>query len=565
MNILGINCFSHDTAACLLSDGKVVAFAEEERFNRDKHTKAFPVSAIDYCLDAGNIDIRDVDIAAFAHQPGVDMGRAMVDIVRRLPGTWRRLLLQPAVDFNLYLRKPVFRVRQGFVGKLIFVGHHEAHAAASFFASPFEEAAVLSIDRGGDYLSTWLGLGQGNNLKPLSYVRQPHSIGEVYAAVTDYLGFRPNCDEGKVMGLAPYGDPIYVDKFNELIVTDNEGGFKVDLDYFTYHRKAGWCSRKFINEFGPKRLPTEEIGLRHQDIAAAVQATTERAALELAGYLALKTASKNICLAGGVALNSCMNAKILLKSGFNDIFIQPAAGDAGNALGAAYYVWHTILGKPRMEPLKDAYLGPEFSDDQLVGAIKSAGLAYQRQENVEQYCAAKINEGKIVGWFQGRAEAGPRALGNRSILANATRTDTKDIVNLKIKKRESFRPFAPAIQAEHAADYIEDYYPSPFMLLVMDIKKSRRATVPSITHVDGTARLQTVTKSSNPRYWGLIDEFRRLTGVPVVLNTSFNVMGEPIVSTPSDAIRTFRASGMDCLALGDYIIEKEPFATKETI
>lgn len=565
MNILGINCFSHDTAACLLSDGKVVAFAEEERFNRDKHTKAFPVSAIEYCLETGNIDIRDVDIVAFAHQPGVDMRRAMADIVKRLPGAWRRLLLQPAIDLNLYLKKPVFRVKHGFVGELIFVGHHEAHAAASFFASPFDEAAVLSIDRGGDYLSTWLGVGRGNQLTPISYVRQPHSIGEVYAAVTDYLGFLPNCDEGKVMGLAPYGEPTYVDKFNELLVTDNEGGFEVDLDYFTYHRKSGWCSRKFINEFGPKRLPTEEIGLRHKDIAAAVQATTERAALEIADYLAAKTGSKNLCLGGGVALNSCMNAKILLDGRFDDIFIQPAAGDAGNALGAAYYVWHTILDNPRVEPLEHAYLGPEFSDAQLVEAAKAAGLTYKRQVNVEQYCAGRINDGGIVGWFQGRAEAGPRALGNRSILANATRADTKDIVNLKIKKRESFRPFAPAIQAEHAADYIEDYYPSPFMLLVMDIKKGRRGAVPSITHVDGTARLQTVTKSSNPRYWTLIEEFRRLSGVPVVLNTSFNVMGEPIVSTPADAIRTFRASGMDCLALGDYIIEKEPSATKETL
>lgn len=558
MNILGINCFSHDTAACLLSDGKVVAFAEEERFNRDKHTKAFPVSAIDYCLDAGNIDIRDIDIAAFAHQPGIDMGRAMADIVRRLPGTWRRLLLQPAVDFNLYLRKPVFRVRQGFVGRLIFVGHHEAHAAASFFASPFEEAAVLSIDRGGDYLSTWLGYGQANQLKQLSCVSQPHSIGEVYAAVTDYLGFMPNCDEGKVMGLAPYGDSTYVDRFNRLIATDAHGGFVVDLDYFTYHRKAGWCSPKFIGEFGPRRLPNEEIGLRHQDIAAAVQTTTERAALELADYLSAATKSKNICLAGGVALNSCMNAKILLKGKFNDIFIQPAAGDAGNALGAAYHVWHVVLGNKRVAPLEDAYLGPEYTDSRIIEAIKSAGLEYHRQEDVARYCAARINEGKIVGWFQGRAEAGPRALGNRSILANATRADTKDIVNLKIKKRESFRPFAPGIQAEHAADYIDDYYPSPYMLLVMDVKRSRRASVPSITHVDGTARLQTVTKASNPRYWSLIDEFRRLSGIPVVLNTSFNVMGEPIVSTPADAIRTFRASGMDCLALGDYIIEKQP-------
>ncbi len=558
MNILGINCFSHDTAACLLSDGKLIAFAEEERFNRDKHTKSFPFAAVDYCLEAGNIDIRDIDLVGFSHQPGIDLARAVGDILRRLPGTWRRLLIQPAVDINLYLRKPVFRLRQGFVGKLIFVGHHEAHAAASFFASPFDEAAVLSIDRGGDYLSTWLGYGKANHLKTISYVRQPHSIGEVYAAVTDYLGFKPNCDEGKVMGLAPYGDPTYVDKFNQLIEMDGRGGFKVDLDYFLYHRKSGWCGPKFVSDFGPKRLPTEQIGLRHQDIAAAVQATTEKAALNLAAVLGRATKSKNICLAGGVALNSCMNARVLLEGGFKNIFIQPAAGDAGNALGAAYYIWHQILGNKRVDPLKDAYLGPEFSDNEIVAAMNEARLTWSRFDNIEAECAARIKQGKIIGWFQGRAEVGPRALGNRSILANATKAETKDIVNLKIKKRESFRPFAPAILADAAADYIDDYYPSPFMLLVMDVKKAKRSAVPAITHVDGTARLQTVTKSSNKRFWHLIDEFGKLTGVPVVLNTSFNVAGEPIVSSPSDAIRTFKASGMDSLAMGDYLVDKQP-------
>ena len=557
MNILGINCFSHDTAACLLSNGELIAFAEEERFNRDKHTKSFPFFAINYCLEAGGFDIRDIDVVGFSHQPGVDLGRAMGDILRRLPGTWRRLFIQPIVDMNLYVKKPFFRLAQGFTGNLISVGHHEAHAAAAFYASPFEEAAVLSIDRGGDYLSTWLGHGRGSSLETLSYVRQPHSLGEVYAAVTDYLGFLPNCDEGKVMGLAPFGDSTYLDKFNNLVSLEAAGGFKIDLDYFTYHKKSGWCSRRFISDFGPKRLRSEEIGLRHQGIAAAVQATTERTALHIAGRLSKTTGSKNLCIGGGVALNSCMNAHILLNGDFDDIFIQPAAGDAGNALGAAYYIWHVVFGNDRVVPLADAYLGPEFSHNQITAAIKTAGLTYKKTDNVAQYCAKRIEKGAICGWFQGRAEVGPRALGNRSILANATLPETKDIVNLKIKKRESFRPFAPAIQEEFAADYIDDYYPSPFMLLVLDVKKKHRSTLPSITHVDGTARLQTVTKTSNPLFWSLIEEFRQLTGVPVVLNTSFNVQGEPIANTPSDAIRTFRASGMDCLALGDYIIEKQ--------
>lgn len=513
--------------------------------------------AIDYCLDAAGLDIRDIDFVGFSHQPGVDLYRAMFDIIKHLPRAWRRLILQPAIDLNLYLRKPLFRVKQGFTGKVVFVGHHEAHAAAAFFSSPYEEAAVLSVDRGGDYLSTWLGYGQGNQLKPISLVRQPHSLGEIYAAVTEYLGFLPNCDEGKVMGLAPYGDGTYVDKFSKLVNLTADG-FEVDLDYFVYHYKSGWYSRKFIDDFGPKRLPGEQIGPRHQDMAAAVQVTTEEAALHLANILAKTTGSKNICLGGGVALNSCMNARILLNGKFDNIFIQPAAGDAGNALGAAYYIWHALLDQKRVEPLAHAYLGPEYSDREILAAIKSAGLGHQRPENAEKYAASKIAEGKIIGWFQGRAEVGPRALGNRSILANATLAETKDIVNLKIKKRESFRPFAPAMQSEHAAEYIEDYYPSPFMLLVLDIKKSRRSAVPSITHVDGTARLQTVEKNSNRRLWNLIEEFRLITGIPVVMNTSFNVQGEPIVQTPADAIKTFKASGMDSLVLGDYAIEKAP-------
>ena len=557
MNILGVNCFSHDTSACLLSDGKLVAFAEEERFNRDKHTKGFPFQSINYCLEVAGIDISDIDLVGFAHQPVADFGRAMADILRRLPGSWRRLFIQPAVDLNLYLKKPYFRLGQGYVGKVVFVGHHEAHAASAFFASPFDEAAVLSIDRGGDYLSTWLGSGKGNTLQAISTVRQPHSLGEVYAAITAYLGFRPNSDEGKVMGLAPYGNSTYFNKFKHLIRNDNKGGFEVDLDYFTYHLKKGWYNSSFINVFGPNRFPGEEIGLRHKDIAAAVQAITEKAGLSLANFLAGATKSKNLCLSGGVALNSCMNAHILEHGNFDNIFIQPAAGDAGNALGAAYYLWNVVLGKERQEPMTHAYLGPEFNDEEILQALRSKGLNHNKPTDVEKYAASKLVDGKIVGWFQGRAEAGPRALGNRSILANATLPETKDVVNLKIKKRESFRPFAPAILEDHAAEYVENYHPSPFMLLVQTIKKSKQSSIPSVTHVDGTARVQTVSKKTNPKFWKLIDEFRKATDIPVVLNTSFNVQGEPIVQTPTDAISTFKASGMDCLIMGNYVIEKD--------
>ncbi len=557
MIILGVNCFSHDTSACILSDGKLLAFVEEERFNRDKHTKSFPFQSINYCLETAGIEVEAVDLVGFAHKPGLDFGRAMSDILRHLPRSWRRLFIQPAVDLTLYLKKPFFRLAQGYTGKVVFIGHHEAHAAAAFFASPFDEAAVLSIDRGGDYISTWLGSGTGNSLQKLGSVHQPHSIGEIYAAVTDYLGFRANSDEGKVMGLAPYGDTTYFNKFKYLVKSDNKGGFKVDLDYFTYHLKRGWYGASFINQFGPQRFKGEEIGLRHKDIAAGVQHLTEKTGLGLANFLSRTTKSKNLCLSGGVALNSCMNAYILKNSSFENIFIQPAAGDAGNALGAAYYLWHCVLGKERVEPMTDAFLGPEFSDEEILAALKTRGLNYQKLDSIEDDCALRLSKGKIVGWFQGRAEAGPRALGNRSILANATLSETKDIVNLKIKKRESFRPFAPAIMEEYAADYMEDYYPSPYMLLVQSIKKNLRAKVPSITHVDGTARTQSVSQKTNPRFWKLIDSFRKESGVPVVLNTSFNVQGEPIVLTPNDAIATFKACGMDCLAIGDYLVEKD--------
>ena len=557
MIILGINCFSHDTSACILVDGKLLAFAEEERFNRDKHTKRFPFQSINYCLETAGIEVEAVDLVGLAHKPGLDFTRAMLDILRRLPRSWRRLFIQPAVDLSLYLKKPFFRLAQGYTGKVVFVGHHEAHAAAAFFASPFDEAAVLSIDRGGDYLSTWLGVGKGNSLQKLGAVRQPHSLGEVYAAVTDYLGFRPNSDEGKVMGLAPYGDKTYFNKFKRLLKSDNKGGFKVDLNYFTYYLKQGWYDANFISQFGPKRLKGEEIGLRHKDIAAAVQHVTERTGLGLANFLSKTTKSKNLCLSGGVTLNSCMNAYILKNSDFEDIFIQPAAGDAGNALGAAYYLWHCVLGNERVEPMAHAFLGPEFSNEEIQAALETRGLNWQKLDDIENQCARRLADGKIVGWFQGRSEVGPRALGNRSILANATLPETKDIVNLKIKKRESFRPFAPAIMEEYAADYIDDYYPSPYMLLVQSIKKSLRTTVPSITHVDGTSRTQSVSKQTNPRFWKLIDSFRKESGVPVVLNTSFNVQGEPIVLTPFDAISTFKTSGMDCLAMGDYLVEKD--------
>lgn len=554
MYILGVNCFSHDTSACLIKDGQIVAFVEEERFNREKHTKKFPQKAIEYCLAEAGININQVDLVAFAYRPGLDFWRAMFSIPRYLPRSWRRLFMQPAIDLLLYLKKPYFKRRFRYKGKVIFVGHHEAHAAGSFFVSPFSEAAILSLDRGGDYLSTVLAYGQGNTITTLKEIQQPHSLGEIYAAVTYHLGFLPNSDEGKTMGLAPYGRDTYKKEFEALVKLLPEGNFQINLPYFTYYLKNGWCSKKFNRQFGPPRTDGQELNSHFEDLAAGIQHVTEKTAFHLSDYLYEKTCSKNLCLAGGVALNSVMNGRILKRGPFKEVFIQPAANDAGNALGAALWVWHQLLGKVKRSEMVHAYWGPSYSEAQIEAALKHANLNYEKVANPAKFAAAKLAEGKIVGWFQGRAEVGPRALGNRSILANPCIAEMKDIVNLKIKKREPFRPFAPAIKEEYAHEYLEIAYPTPFMLHVFGIKEEKKNEIPAVCHVDGSARWQTVSQKNNPLFSQLLEEFRKLTGTPVVLNTSFNVKGEPIVLTPTDAIKCFLNSGLDYLVMGPFTV-----------
>lgn len=554
MYILGVNCFSHDTSACLLKDGAIVAFVEEERFNREKHTKKFPQNAISYCLAEAGITIDQIDLVAFAYRPGLDFWRALLSIPHYLPYSWRRLFLQPAIDLLLYLKKPYFKRRFSYKGKVIFVGHHDAHAAASFFVSPFQEAAILSLDRGGDYLSTLLAHGQGHTIKTLKEIKQPHSIGEIYAAVTHFLGFLPNSDEGKTMGLAPYGRDRYYEQFAKLVKLLPEGDFQINLPYFTYYLKDGWYSKKFLQEFGQPRLAEQELNEHYEDIAAGIQHITEKTAFHLSNYLYEKTGSKNLCVAGGVGLNSVLNGKLLKNGPFKEVFIQPAANDAGNALGAALWVWHQLEGQKKRMEMIHAYWGPAYSEQQIEAALQKANLRYERVADPAKYAAGLLAQGKILGWFQGRAEVGPRALGNRSILANPTIAEMKDIVNLRIKKREPFRPFAPAINEEYADDYLEIPYQTPFMLHVFGIKEEKKKEIPAVCHVDGSARWQTVSQKSNQLFWQLIEEFRKLTGTPVVLNTSFNVKGEPIVLTPTDAINCFLNSGLDSLVMG-------PFAT----
>lgn len=558
MNILGINCFSHDTAACLLKDGKVIAFAEEERFNREKHTRAFPHKAIEFCLAFGGIQIKDIDYVAYPFKPLVDYFRGFVDFLGRFPHSYKRFAGQTIFDYRLIKKVVDFNRKYGYTKRAIFVGHHEAHAASSFLVSPFEKAAILSIDRGGDYLSTVLARGEDNQIEIIDKVRNPHSLGSLYSVITSYLGFKPNGGEGKVMGLAPYGNPTFHEDFKELVQTNKGNSFEIDLSYFTYHLIGGYgVSAKFLERFGPPREPESQIGEHYEDIAWAVQKVTEDTACEIAQKLHERTGLKSICLAGGVALNSVMNTVILQNTAFQDIFIQPSANDAGTAMGAALYLWHTILGNKREWQMENAYLGPDYSDADIEDTLSSYEVAYERVDNPVSVGADLLAESKIVGWLQGRMEVGPRALGNRSILADPRPGEMKDILNSKVKHREGFRPFAPSVLEEDATKYFENYYPSPFMLLVLPVKEELQSKVPAICHVDGTGRLQTVSKNANPLYWELINEFKKRTGTPMILNTSFNVRGEPIVCSPEDALKCFLGTEMDALIMGNYLVRKD--------
>lgn len=553
--VLGINCFSHDTSACLLVDGAVVSFAEQERFNRDQHTKVFPDDAIGFCLAQAGIAAGELEGVAFGHHALVDFARGARDAVGRAAP--RRLAAQAFVDGRLLLREQAFRRRWGYRGRIFHVGHHKAHAASAFFPGPFDSAAVLTLDRGGDFLSTTLNAGDGNRLRTLAEVANPHSLGEVYTALTWYLGFRPNADEGKVMGLAPYGSPRLADDLRDLVDLRPDGLFRVNLGWFGYQREGGLLSRRFLERFGPARVPESEITDRHEDMAFAVQQLIEEAALHVARGLKHATGAANLCVAGGVALNSVMNTRLLREAGFEHVFVQPAASDAGNALGAALWVWHQELGNPRGWKMDHAFLGASFAAKEQAEALRARGLTFEQVRDPASAAAQLLADGKVVGWFQGRAEVGPRALGARSILADPRRPEMKDVVNARIKRREGFRPFAPSVLHERGAEYFEAYYPTPFMLHVQTVRKEKRELIPAVTHVDGTGRLQSVTADFNPDFHRLIQEFDRLTGVPVVLNTSFNLRGEPMVHRPAEAVEDYLKSEMDALVLGPYLARKD--------
>ncbi len=591
MDILGISCYFHDAAAALVRDGRLIAAAEEERFTRKKHDYEFPQHAIDFCLRLGGIKATDLDFVVFFEKPFVKFERLLLSAMQTFPRSHRvfREAMITWLGDKLWIKHLIQR-RLGLPSsRILFSEHHLSHAASAFFCSPFEEAAILTVDGVGEWTTASLGVGRGTNIKLLKDIRFPHSLGLLYSAFTAFLGFEVNEGEYKVMGMAPFGKPEYLDKVYRLIRIASDGSFELDMDYFSFHWSSEQTfSRRFVELFGPPRDPAShfftartgypsyfgekparygELAKQNQhyaDVAASIQAVVEDVLLKMAQEVHRETGLAKLCMAGGVALNSVANGRILRETPFEEIYIQPSAGDGGGAIGAALYAYHMVLGRPRSFIMEHAYWGEEHTPGDVKAFLARHAIRYQRFDDEEKLIERVVDQlqaGKVVGWFQGRFEWGPRALGNRSILADPRRADMKDIVNVKIKFREPFRPFAPSVLAERAEEYVvlphaTRHYPARFMLYVVDVRDEKRDIIPAVTHVDGTGRLQTVREELNPRYYRLVEAFGEATGIPVVLNTSFNLKGEPIVNTPQEAFQTFIKSGMDVLVLGECLIEK---------
>ena len=580
--ILGVSAYYHDSAACLLVDGQIVAAAQEERFTRKKHDPDFPRNAIDACLKIGGLSVDDLDAVAFYDKPLLKFERLLETYLDHAPiglrsfqkamGTW----LKQKLWIGDTLRKEL-----NYSGEMFFPEHHHSHAASAFFASPFEEAAILTMDGVGEWTTTSWGVGKGNTIDLKSEIRFPDSLGLLYSAFTYYCGFKVNSGEYKLMGLAPYGDPVYVDEIRDnLIDIRPDGSFKLNMDYFKYPVGLTMTNRKFHQLFGgPPRIPESTLEQRHMDLARSIQEVTEEIVLNTANHIAGETGQKNLCLAGGVALN-CVANGVLLRSGiFEDIWIQPAAGDAGGALGAALAVWHEQLEQPRKpqdsDLMQGSLIGTEFAESEIESALQNLETIYSEVDDPAATAAELLAQEQVVGWFQGRMEYGPRALGNRSILGDPRNPEMQKTMNLKIKFRESFRPFAPAVLEEDVSDWFDLDRPSPYMLMVANVAQKRRrmvktahlkglnklaverSEIPAITHVDYSARVQTVSKKLNPLFHKVISHFKERTGCPVVVNTSFNVRGEPIVQSPDDAIRCFLRTEMDALVIGPFLVRKE--------
>ncbi len=585
MNILGISAFYHDSAACLVQDGAITAAAQEERFTRKKHDFRFPTHAIEYCLKEGGITAADLDYIAFYDKPFIKFERLLQTYLAYAPrGFTSFLKAMPLwLKQKLWMKEYIAKELSSDAA-ILFPEHHESHAASAFFPSPFPEAAILTIDGVGEWTTSSYGIGKGNQIELWAELHFPHSLGLLYSAFTYFTGFKVNSGEYKLMGLAPYGEPRYVDIIlKELIDLKEDGSFKMNMKYFNYCAGLTMTNDKFASLFGgPARRPETRITQREMDLARSVQEVTEEIMLRMARHVHQETGMKYLVLAGGVALNCVGNGRILRDGPFDDIWIQPAAGDAGGALGAALLTWFQYLDHPRevetASKIQNAsYLGPEFSNEEIEAFLREQNVPFQKlpEEDVPEVVADLIASEKVVGWFQGRMEFGPRALGSRSIIGDARSPEMQSVMNLKIKFRESFRPFAPSVLVEHVSDYFEIDRPSPYMLLVAPVKRELwnpvsedgkigldklkiiRSSIPAVTHVDYSARIQTVDANDNPRYHAMIKAFYEKTGCPVIINTSFNVRGEPIVCTPEHAYLCFMRTNMDYLIMGNYLLNKK--------
>jgi carbamoyltransferase len=591
MNILGISCYYHDAAAALLQDGQLIAAAEEERFSRIKHDFGFPHNAIQFCLESGGIKGVDVDYAVFYEKPFRKFDRILMTVLQTYPKSYkvfRESMITWMID-KLWVGSKIAAELGLPRDRVLFCEHHMSHAASAFLCSPFEEAAILTVDGVGEWVTGTWGVGKGKHIELRKQMVFPHSVGLLYSAFTAFLGFEVNEGEYKVMGMAPYGQPRYVDKVWKLIRQEPDGSFSLDMDYFCFHHSTERTfNERFVELFGDPRPPKMlfftatsgfpayfgeppgnfaelcKLNQHYADIAASIQQVTEEVLLSMAQQLHRETGLKKLCIAGGVGLNSVANQRILRETPFEELFIQPSAGDGGGALGAALWADNMLLGNPRRYRMDHAYWGKEYGPAEIKSFLDENHISYQLIEDDNRLMDQTVDHlqsGKVIGWFQGRFEWGPRALGNRSILADPRNPCMKDIVNTKIKFREPYRPFAPSVLGDCAETYFDlpnaaRHYPARYMLYVTPVRPSKQGVLPAITHVDGTGRLQTVFRESNPRYYQLIERFGQASGVPAVLNTSFNLKGEPIVNTPANAYSTFFKSEMDTLVLGNFVVEK---------
>ena len=586
MNILGISAFYHDSAACLLTDGEIVSAAQEERFTRKKHDASFPFHAVAYCLESAGMTGSDLDLVAFYDKPFLKFERILETYLAYAPFGIRSFLkaIPLWIKKKLWI-KDLIKNQIDYPGTILFPQHHESHAASAFFPSPFQQAAFVTMDGVGEWSTTSFGIGKENRIELMADIQFPHSLGLLYSAFTYYAGFKVNSGEYKLMGLAPYGEPAYRDLiYRHLIDVKADGSFKLNMDYFNYGAGLTMTNAKFCKLFdGPPRKPESRLTQKEMDIAASIQKVTEEIVLKIARHVKKETGMKNLCLAGGVALNCVANGKLMREGLFDDIWIQPAAGDAGGAVGAALLSWYQYLGnerktKVRSDSMGGAYLGPEFDNGSIELFLTNNGYSFKEMEDEELFgrVADLIADEKVIGWFRGRMEFGPRALGARSIIGDARSPKMQEKMNRKIKFRESFRPFAPSVMKEYVSDYFEIDRQSPYMLLVAKVKEGKRiqmtdaqkelfgldklnvvrSELPAITHVDYSARIQSVDKKTNPAYHQLISTFHQKSGCPVIINTSFNVRGEPIVCSPEDAYRCFMRTDMDYLVMGNYLLDK---------